>query len=64
MTAVVDDEGTQDWVAGYNREGTTVANNAADSRMAIMVATVLEDSGGRQQQQGRTMMVTDDNGGG
>ncbi len=39
MTAVVEDEGTQDWVAGYNREGTTVANNATDSGVATMMSS-------------------------
>ncbi len=46
-TAVVDDKDTQDWVEDYNEEGTMVASNARDSRVAMMAATV-EDGGGRQ----------------
>ncbi len=61
MTAVVDDKGTQDWVADYIREGTTVASNAVESRVAIMAAMV-EDGSGRQPWQRWTTTVTDDNG--
>ncbi len=46
MTAAEDDEGTQDWVADYNGEGTKVASNTGDSRVAMMAVTV-EDGGGR-----------------
>ncbi len=61
MTAAVDDKGTQDRVVDYNGEGTMMASNAGDSRVAIMAATV-EDGGGRQQWGQRTMTVADDNG--
>ncbi len=41
-----DNEGTQDWVADFNREGRTVASNAGDSGVAMM-AVIVEDGGGR-----------------
>ncbi len=61
MTAAVDDKGTQDRVAGYNGEGTTVASDAVESRVAMMAATV-EDGGGRQRRRRRTTTVADDDG--
>jgi hypothetical protein len=33
---VVDNKGTQDWVADYNGEGTMVARDAGDSGVAMM----------------------------
>ncbi len=60
---MVNDKRTQDWVADYNREETTVAREAVESRVAIMAVTV-EDGDGRQQQRWRTTTVADDNGGG
>ncbi len=46
MTVAMDIKGMQDWVGNYNREGTTVASNAGDSRVAKMAAAV-EDGGSR-----------------
>jgi hypothetical protein len=37
----------QDWVADYNREGTTVASNVIECRVTMMAATG-EDGGSRQ----------------
>ena len=48
MTAVVDNKGTQDWLADYNGDGTMVASNAKDSEVAMM-AVMVEDGSGRQQ---------------
>ncbi len=48
MTAAVDDKDTQDWVANYNGEGTTVASDVGDSEVAMIAATV-EYGGGRHQ---------------
>jgi hypothetical protein len=59
----VNDKGMQDWVADYNREGTTVASNAVEGRVAMMAAMV-QGGGGRQRWQRRTTMVVGDNGGG
>jgi hypothetical protein len=59
----VDDEGTQDRVAEYNGEGTTVASDAGDSGVAMMAATV-KDGGGSQRRRRRTTTVADDDGGG
>ncbi len=62
-TVAMDDKGTQDQVVDYNREGTTVAGNAVESKVVMMAGTV-KDGGGRQQRQRRMTTVADDNGGG
>ncbi len=59
--SAVDDEGTQDRVADYNGEETTVARDAGDSLVAMMAATV-EDCGGGRRGRWRTTTAADDDG--
>jgi hypothetical protein len=48
MAVAVNNKGTQDWVAIYNGQGTTVGSNVVESGVAMMAAMV-EDGGSRQQ---------------
>jgi hypothetical protein len=61
--AALDNKGTQDWVADYNGEGTTVSRDAGDSGVAMMAATV-EDGCGKRRRRQRTKTVADNDGGG
>ncbi len=59
---VVEDNGMQDQVADYNREGQEwAAREGGDSRV-VMMAVAVEDGGSGRQRRRWTMIVTEDNG--
>jgi hypothetical protein len=60
----VEDNGMQDWMAEYDKEGKEqVAREGGDSGLAMMAAVVEGDGGGRLWRR-RMMTVADNKGGG
>jgi hypothetical protein len=62
----MEDNGMQDWVVDYNREGQEQAARVGRDSGVAMIAEAVEDGGGRQQWQWWTTTATadDESGGG